>query len=238
MSKLIDVNFDFQAEAGNHLNGKQRDPDKYSHTLQEYNRILWSKQLPSGYVFTLCKISENRLYHKSELGEFFLSSDRAIATFTRRKRLEHIIAQISKDEIEKFYKIADTIGGIVIWPSNKIDGKMTIKGERGFNHKVSDRLDLTVECIRRYYRNDNSPLFETLKRYSNFFSLFVDFKGYVNFFLLQDIVSDDYATVKMATYFDDFNTSPIPSCVDEYLIYKDNIIKFVELRNARISNLY
>ena len=48
---MIDINFDFQAEAGVDKNGVQRDSDKYSPTLQEYHRILWSKPLPSGKMF-------------------------------------------------------------------------------------------------------------------------------------------------------------------------------------------
>ncbi len=232
MKTLIDIGFDFQAEAGG------RDSDRYSPTLQEYHRILWSKPLPNGNVFRLIKISENRLYHKSDLGEFFLSSDRAIATFTRRENLKNIISQVSTDEIENFYQLSNTIGGIVIWPCNRINNKITINGDRGFNRKISDRFDLTIECVRRYYQSETSPLYETFKRYSNFFSLFNDFKGYIDFFLLQDIVSSDYSTVKIATPFDNFNTPPVPSCIEEYLIYKDNTIKFLEARNARIANLY
>ena len=87
---MIDTNFDFQAE----VNG--RDSDRYSPTLQEYHRILWSKPLPSRQMFNLTKISNNRLYHKSELGEFILSSDRAVPTFSTWKRLEQIIAQIPR----------------------------------------------------------------------------------------------------------------------------------------------
>jgi hypothetical protein len=232
MEKLLDINFDFKAEASG------RDSDRYSPTLQEYHRILWSKPLPNGVMFTLVKISENRLYHKSELGEFFLSSDRVITTFSKWKRLKHIISQISKNEIENFYKIANTIGGIVIWPSNRINHKMTINGERGFNRKISDRFDLTIECIRRYYQGKYSPLYEIFKRYSDFFSLFDDFRGYIDFFLLQDIVTDDYSTVNIAMPFDNFNRSPVPNCLEEYLNYKRNTIKFIESRNIRIKNLY
>lgn len=231
MKKLIDIGFDFQAEAGG------RDSDRYSHTLQEYHRILWSKSLPNGNAFTLIKISQNHLYHKSELGEFFLSSDRAIPSFKKLERLGHITSQIPKDDLEKFKQLTDTIGGIVIWPSNRIDNKMTINGVRGFNRRIGDRLDLTIESVRRYYRNECSPLYETFKRYSDFFLLFDNFKGYIDFFLLQDIVSDDYSTVKIATPFDDFNTSPFPSCLEEYLIYKHNKTKFIEARNTRIASL-
>ena len=46
----------------------------------------------------------------------------------------------------------------------KIDGKMTINGARGFNAKIRDRFDLTLECIRRHYRNEDSPLTDVLGR--------------------------------------------------------------------------
>jgi hypothetical protein len=61
MKTLIDVNFDFQAEAGG------RDSDRWSPTLQEYHRILWSKPLPNGKIFALKTIGQNRLYHKSDV---------------------------------------------------------------------------------------------------------------------------------------------------------------------------
>ena len=147
----IDVEFDFQQEAGLDRAGVQRDSDKYSPTLQEYHRILWSKPLPNGKMFELTKISNNRLYHKSELGEFYLSSDRAIATFSSWVKMKPIIDQISAKELKDFIRLTDTIGGIVIWPSNKINGFQTINGARGFNRQIVDRLDLTIECIRRYY---------------------------------------------------------------------------------------
>lgn len=234
MKNLIDINFDFKAEVG------ALDADKFSSTLQKYHQILWSKPLPNGKVFTLALKSQGRLYHKSDLGEFWLSSDSAIATFSRRKpeKLNYLISQITKVEIENFYKLACTIGGFLIWPCKRINNQMTINGMRGFNSKISDRFDLTVECIRRYYKDESSPLYETFKRYSDFFALFNDFKGYVDFFVLQDIVSEDYSTVKIAISFDDFNTPPIPSSVEEYLTYKDNMMKFIEARNARIASLY
>ena len=66
----IDVDFNFQTETLD-KNGNERDSDKFSPTLQEYHRILWSKPLPNGEMFELTKISDNRLYHKSHLCEFF-----------------------------------------------------------------------------------------------------------------------------------------------------------------------
>jgi len=226
---MIDTNFDFQTE----VNG--RDSDRYSPTLQEYHRILWSKPLPSGQMFTLTKISNNRLYHKSELGEFILSSDRAVPTFSTWKRLEHIIAQIPREQIDKFVHLSDSIGGIVIWPSNQINKMATINAERGFNRKIVDRLDLTIECIRRFYLGESSPLDALLTRYKDFFDIFGGFKEYIEFFLLQDAVSDDYTSVNIAVPFNNFASSPIPNDVGEYVKYMEATSHFIKMRNLRIK---
>jgi len=225
----IDVTYNFQAEI------EPRDADRYSSRLQEYHRILWSKPLPNGKMFELSKIKQNRLYHKSELGEFYLSSDRAIATFSKWKKTADLISKISVEDLTNFINISETIGGIIIWPSNQVNRMPTINASRGWNNKISDRLDLTIECIRRYYLNQESPLYETFKRYGDFFNLFEDFKGYVDFFLFQDAVSSDYSSVIIAPPFDNFESVPVPKTVDEYLKYMNDTVELVKARNKRIS---
>lgn len=225
----IDVTFNFQSET------EPLDADRYSPRLQEYHQFLWSKPLPNGKMFTLEKIAGNRLYHKSEIGEFTLSSDRAIATFSKWKKLRHIISRIPGTKIEEFVNLTETIGAIMIWPANRIDLKTTINGERGFNRLICDRLDLTIECIRRYYLGIDNPLSVVFRRYSNFFALFGDFKGYVDFFLLQDAVSSDYEAVKISLPFDNFLSRPIPKNINEYSEYMNNTMEFVRARNRRIE---
>jgi hypothetical protein len=99
-------------------------------------------------------------------------------------------------------------------------------------------LDLTIECIRRYYLDQDSPLYDTFKRYDDFFRLFDDFKGYVNFFLFQDAVSSDYSTVKIAPPFDNFETVPIPKTTDEYMRYTNYTEELIRARNKRIEKLF
>lgn len=228
----IDTTLNFQSET------EPLDADRYSSKLQEYHKILWSKPLPNGSTFELSKISRNRLYHKSDLGEFYLSSDRAIATFRKRKKLKNLISQIPMEKINEFINISETIGGIIIWPSNQVGGMPTINVARGFNRLISDRLDLTLECIRRYYLNQESPLYETLRRYERFFNIFEDFKGYIDFFLFQDGVSNDYSKVKVAPPFDDFESIPIPQTIKEYVQYMEFTGDLVKARNERIGRLY
>lgn len=214
------------------LNGK--DPDAYSADLRNHHKLLWSKVLPNGKLFYLLEAPQNRLVHKSETGEFVLSSDRAINTFSRWGRMENVVSQIPTEKIMEFRRITETIGAIMIWPSNKVNGKPTINGERGFNSKICDRLDLTIECVRRFYKNEPSPLYDTLKRYEDFFRLFSDFRGYVDFFLLQDFVSENYDSVIISPPFDNFQSRPTPKNKEEYEKYMNMTVKSINARNDRI----
>ena len=60
-------------------------------------------------------------------------------------------------------------------------------------------MDLTLESIRRHYRAASSPLADVLARYRDFFAAFEDFRGYVDFWLLQDMVTDDDSAVRFFT---------------------------------------
>ncbi len=192
--------------------------------------------MPSGRPFYLNDTMPGAyLHHRSELGEFSLSSDSVIPSFTRWKKLSHIIELFPEEENEAFRSIGYTIGGMMVFPGNKIDGKQTINGARGFNGKIADRLDLTLECIRRHYLIQESPLAETLSRYSEFFALFDDFNGYVDFFMLQDLVTEDYATINFFMPFDDFKTPSVPGDRGAYVQYRHRSIEFVEARNRRID---
>jgi len=146
------------------------------------------------------------LHHGSELGEFFLSSDSVIPTFTKWDSARHITELFSEEENEAFRTTGYTIGGMMVFPGNRIDGKQTINGARGFNRKIADRFDLTLECIRRHYLGQRSPLGETLVRYRDFFALF-----------------------------DDFNAPSVPRDGDTYKKYRRLSIEFIKARNCRID---
>ena len=227
----IDTSYDVRTDAGG------RDPDSYSATLRRYHKLLWSKQLPSGHLFELEeKVNGAYLHHHSELGTFLLSSDSVMQTFTRWKSFKYISDLLPEEEHRAFQAIGYTIGGMMIFPGNRVNNKMTINGARGCNRIISDRFDLTIECVRRYYLNQSSPLGETLSRYSDFFALFRNFEGYVNFFLLQDLVEADNSTVKFFMPFDDFKTPSVPKTVEEYVEFRRRSIAFIEARNRRIDN--
>jgi len=232
---VIDITFDFRTDTPRY--GQPGvDPDKSSPTLRRYHQLLWSKPLPSGAPFELgVTTSGTYLHHLSELGEFRLSSDAVVATL--RKKLRRVI-EIPESEAEEFNRIGYTIGGMMVWPSTRVGGAMTINGARGFDRAIADRFDLTLECIRRHYLGEASTtrlLGPALARYPEFFRLFTDFAGFVDFFLLQDLVDERTSAVRFFTPFESFAASPLPTNLDAYRGYRRRAIEFIEARNRRIA---
>lgn len=225
---LIDTNFNFYSDA----NGG--DPDSTSPTLRKYHRILWSKPLSNGIKLVL---KENQtgayLYHNSELGEFYFGSDAITHSYRNHKRKKWFTEQI-QDEVNELFDTGSTIGAYTIFPNNRIDGNHTINQARGVNSLIDDRFDLTLECIRRFYLRQTSPLYETLLRYKSFFDLFNEFTDFVHFFLLDDLLNEKQE-IKFYLPFDNFNSPPEFSGINDYLIYKKGVMNFIKQRNERIN---
>jgi len=251
---LIDTTFNVFSDA------KGGDPDRTSPTLRKYHKILWSKLLPNGKLFELTDEKKGEyLYHNTDLGEFYLGSDAITHSYKNHRFKKWLTDQIPDDVDELFnagstigaYIVfpnnrvngkhtinqargSSTIGAYIVFPNNRVNGKHTINQARGINSLIDDRFDLTLECIRLFYSGLKSPLFDTLMRYKYFFDLFHNFKGYIDFFLLNDLV-DDNQRVKFYLPFDDFKTKPTFSGVEEYLKYKNRAMTFIKLRNVRIE---
>ncbi|MDQ0664731.1 hypothetical protein QFZ35_003229 [Arthrobacter ulcerisalmonis] len=226
MTAGVDTSFNYHDDSGG------KDPDKYSATLKEHHKILWSKDLPTGGRFDLLPEDDAYLVHRSKRGVFFLASD-AITTRLLDKAAR-VIRTIAEAEIPPYGGY--TAGSALVFPGNIIGRKMTINGARGFHPRIADRFDLTLECIRRHYLGiEQNPLGDVLNRYGNFFQLFGDFDGYVEFFLLQDLLEDDGATIKYFHHFDDFKTPAVPKTKDEYLEYLCRKNAFIAARNRTID---
>ena len=197
---------------------------------------MWSKTLPSGALFELSDATRGvYLHHSSQLGDFRLSSDSVIPTYTRWGFAKAHPELYTVEENAAFMAIAYTIGDMMVFPANPIEGKWTINQARGCLAKISDRLDLTLECIRRHYEGQSSPLGETLARYNDFFALFESFTGYVDLFLLQDLVTPDGTAFVFFMPFDDFKGAPSPKDDATYRDYRRRNIEFIEARNRRVD---
>ena len=228
----IDSSFDFR----NDSNGK--DPDSHSPTLRKYHQFLWSKELPNGDFLNIEEIRSTLVY-RFNMQTIRFSSDSISNSYFENKKAAHLIPQIPQFEFEEFRDRGSTIGGFTIFPSQRVNGKMTLNGARGLNSKIADRFDLTLECIRRHYLKQDNPLQANLNLPFNrfFFAMFGNFAGYVDFFHFQDLVDSNHETVKFFTRFEKpFEQSPIPQTQSEYIEYKRSALEFLILRNKRIED--
>jgi hypothetical protein len=192
--------------------------------------------LPTGDVLKLDVTTPwAYLHHQSESGEFFLSSDTLNQSYGKNRHVAEIRSEIPLEELSRFRAFMYSIGNMIIFPSRQVGGRWTINQARGCHRQVGDRFDLTLECIRRYYRGDPNPLAATLARYADFFCVFGDFQGYVDFFLLHDLVTDDCSAVEFFLPFVDFKSrSPYPGSVDAFRSYLQQTTEFIRARNRRI----
>ena len=241
MEKIIDTSFSFTEDTLGFWNGywndemghSSVDPDAYSSKLKSYHKLIWSKALPNGDYLDL---TEGDTYNYLFWKQFRFGSDSITASF-RYEKYRYMIKQVMdclpnyKEYIEEYIKQSYTIGGAIIFPK-KHGG---INQSRGCNPYIRDRFDLTLECIRLYYNGQQNPLYNVLCDNKEFFELFVDFKGYVDFFYLQDLVSEDYSSVIFLLGDGKFEINPFPKTVDEYLLWMNRQAEFVKNRNARID---
>lgn len=239
----FDPRFDFRTDSGG------GDPDAASPTLRAYHKLLWDKPLPNGTQFTLDYEPERSEYlvHDSHLGRFSLASDTCVPGWSnwKRERIADIVREVSREELIDFDTLTYQMGAMLLFPRNgpgEARGQ-SMNQERGTNGFIVDRLDLTLECIRLFYQDKAepgsvaiNPLADAINRWSDFFDLFGDFKGYTDFFLLQDLLTADGAAVDLFLPNDGFPWWPFPADVDEYAEYRRRALVFVEARNRRMED--
>ena len=225
---MIDITFDFRSDTP-----KGKDPDSYSTTLNKYHQLLWSKELPNGERMEL---KTTRKPYGLVWKDFFFASDSIIVEM-RYEKNKRIIDQVYEiiDDYEAYYEHlvhrSYSIGGMIIFPCHR----NSMNQMRGISSKIRDRWDLTLECIRRYYAGEESPLTKVIESDKAFYDLFVNFKEYVDFFFLQDCVSEDYSTVGIWCGDASFEKSGLPETVEDYFQFIRKEHEFLDKRNRRIQ---
>jgi hypothetical protein len=228
--RRVDVSFNFRSETPG-----TRDVDRYSPTLKEFHRILWSKALPNGEQLDL-RPGGGGAYLVADVAtvRHWWSSD-SITNSHLHATSRVPVASALSELAQQVRDAGCRIGAYAMFPSNRVDRKPTINGARGMSPRVGDRFDLTLECIRRCYEGLDSPLAVVFGRYRSFFDLFVDFRGYVKFWLLDDWLTAT-GHISWLLPFDGFGVSAYPRSEAEYRRYGETTIAMIRARNARIES--
>jgi hypothetical protein len=228
----IDTSFDYWADLNPGLGvwdaKGSNDPDTQSLPLQTSHRTLWTKRLPNGEMLALEPSRGTQL----QWGGFRLSSDSISNSYMTNRRMRPVVL-LAQSHAEELFRWGSRIGGYILFPGYRVNGKATINAARGMNRKIDDRIDLTLEAIRRHYLSQESPLSDVLARYSDFFDLFIDFESYVRFWLLDDLL-DDQRGVRYFLPFDNFTRNAAPISADEYVRLQTATLRFLQARTDRI----
>jgi hypothetical protein len=218
----------------------RRDADRDSQVLKAWHRALWSKELPSGERAEWVNEAGGYLTFQAPTGAIRVSSDTIATTHSSYPSIRGpgVVAQLGREALLRYERAFYTIGGFIIFPVHR----SSLNQARGTDYRIADRFDLTLECIRRHYFDENeNPLAAVLEVDANFFRLFGEgrsgFAAYDDFFHLQDLVRGD-----VIKWLDDstvsrwnFEVPPLPASASAYRSYLDNVSAFVMARNFRIQ---
>lgn len=247
--RVFDTSFDYKTDMPAKTNP---DADRDSPRLRLDHELLWTKELPSGVSFapsvSAARWNEYLIFTDANEARHCYGSDAITSSYTtwakpkskpKSKALVDAIAGLDNEERARYLNPPYTIGSAMIWPLRTKD-LPTMNTGRGLRMKVADRMDLTLECIRRHYTEEpGSPLADVTNAYEDFFELFgrrkQGFTGFVDFFHLQDLVTPDYEEVRFYLPFDNFKRSGTPATKDEYVTYREATLKFIEQRNRRMA---
>lgn len=229
---LIDPTFDFRSDSP-----PGKDVDSHSKTLKRYHQVLWSKPLPNGGDLRLEPVRGDYLGDTGIPAARALGSDSIAHTYAAWFRTRSVIEQIPPDETVEFLNLAYTIGGFILFPRYPLPWAKNNFNQVRARSPIDDRFDLALECIARSYDGDlETPLGPAIDGYRDFFALFRDFAGYVDFWLLQDLVGSDGRSVRYFLPFDGFAAGGYPRTVPDYIRYREEVVRFVSERGARITD--
>ncbi|WP_240484323.1 DUF6994 family protein [Pseudarthrobacter sulfonivorans] len=236
---VCSTSFDYKTDSPARNNP---DPDRDSPKLRSLHQLLWTKKLNSGVLFAQT-VPPNRgdgylIFTDTSGGRHWYGSDAITNSYTkwlRPRPLADAIAGLNEEQRARYLNPPYTIGSAMIWPVRTAD-RPTINQARGIRSLIADRMDLTLECIRRHYAGEpESPLAGVLNAYADFFALFDGFKEFVDFFHLQDLVTADYDEVRFFLPFDNFKRRGTPATTEEYVTYREATLEFIAKRGQRIT---
>jgi hypothetical protein len=251
LPRVFDTSFDYKTDTPSRT---KPDPDSDSQLLRWDHELLWTKELRSGVLFApkvTTRKSEYLIFTDPSEKRHCYGSDAITSSYTGRSTpapLVKAMADLSQCQKSRYLDPPYTIGSAMIWPVR--NGQTTINQARGFGPSgrlIGDRMDLTLECIRRHYstepedppagafRDAYEDFFAVINAYNDFFALFDGFREFVDFFHFQDLVTPDYKAVRFYLTFENFEVPGTPATKDDYVMYREATLQFIAGRGRRMA---
>jgi len=201
LPRVFDTSFDYKTDTSR----TKPDPDSGSQLLRWDHELLWTKELRPGVLFApkvTPRKSEYLIFTDANEERHCYGSDAITSSYTGRSSpasLATAMADLNQCQKSRYLDPPYTIGSTMIWPVRRTDSP-TMNQARGFGPSgrlIGDRMDLTLECIRRHSstESENPPagalkdayadFFAAINSYRDFFALFGGFREFVDFFHFQ-----------------------------------------------------
>jgi hypothetical protein len=244
--RVFDTSFDYKTDTPSPTNP---DADKDSQKLRADHELLWTKELPLSRDIFAAKVTTRRseylIFTDTKEERHCYGSDAITSSYTtwvkeknpKSRALVDAIAGLDDKQRGRYLHPPYTIGSAMIWPVRTKD-YWTLNRARGARPLIADRMDLTLECIRRHYAEEpGSPLADATTAYKDFFELFVDFKGFVEFFHFEDLIEpgSDYQEIEYFLKPNNFKRSGTPATTLEYIEYREKVLAFIDKRSKRMA---
>jgi hypothetical protein len=154
--RVFVTSFDYKTDTPSRT---RPDPDKDSQRLRADHELLWTKELRPGVPFAPNVSSAGRneylIFTDASRARYCYGSDAITSSYTTWSRPNSLVDAIAdlNDEQVRYLNPPYTIGSAMIWPVRTKD-RTTMNRARGLRLSVGDRMDLTLECIRRHYTGE------------------------------------------------------------------------------------
>lgn len=183
-----------EARSNNYKKGNTRtDCDARSDRLYaQMMEWLNGRTLPDGTILELTRKGRELVTADG----IRLSGDNMVTRFTGRipgitDALEQKLGEDWETFQQGIIRSGWRIGAEILFPRHP----NSLNGMRGFSWQIMDRFDLTLDCIRKFYDGLPSPLTWVLESDRAWFDHFLNFRGFVDFFLLNDWIDSSYQVI-------------------------------------------
>ena len=225
-----------------------RDPDGKSKEL--YDDLIELYQTKFNRIGYRLEYNNFDVLVKNEEYTFSVSSD-----FIGSSRAHAKSVGISDVDVGKYLKESRVLGGHVLFPKTLwINGTIeytgkggTINTARGGEKGFCDRFDCTLQDIKLFYSSQNSKLEKYYNKYNEWLYLFKSFKGFIDFFSLNDFCNPNYEVYDLSSVDDNMKyTRLIDTSYSDISFYKINDMEIysnfikgnenaIKLRNKRLQ---